>query len=195
MNSSINLKNHRRNKRLLKKYLKEKVESLVVAEENLEQSNNIIKDLSHKYESINVDRDNLEYHYNKEFETIVNSLSSVKMYDQKTIESDSLLDVINRSIREIQEENRALNSVKKENERLLKVETEYEKLKAEHAGLKIKHKNLKQSLELKTMKKQMKTLIRNKLEAHRSELKFLKSTFQSEISIMKSSKSLKHSFP
>ena len=105
-------------KKLLKQYLKEKVESLLEAEQSLDNANEAINDLSNKYELLNSDKDKLEDHYQKEFGTIVNTLSSMKVYDKDTIESDSLMEVIHRSLNEIQSENRQVKSLKLENSRL-----------------------------------------------------------------------------
>lgn len=173
-------------KKLLKQHLKAKVEALVNTEEQLEYSHTIIQDISNKYETVNVDKDRLEEQFNKEFESIVNTLSSMKVYDQDTIESDSLLEIINRSLREIQDENRSLQKYRQENERLLNIEKAYEELKTKNEILRNEIKNLRASTKISTLKKQIMSLVKNKLESHRSELNFLRSTFKSELSIVKS---------
>ena len=173
-------------KKLLKQYLKEKVEALVTAEDSLAHSNEVIQELNQRYETINVDKDRIEDYYRKEFENIVETLSSMKVYDQDTIESDSLLDVINRSLRDIKEENRSLKLVKQENERLLKIENDYYSLKHTYKNLKSDYDHLVSSKSLARVKKQLQSLVHNKLEAYRSEITFLKSSFKSELTILKS---------
>ena len=86
--------------------MKEKVESLLDAEESLGNANEVIQDLSQKYESVSEDREKMENHYQKDFETIVNTLSSLKVYERDTIDSSSLMEVIQRSLNEIKHENR-----------------------------------------------------------------------------------------
>lgn len=50
-------------KKLLKEYLKEKVEALVSAEENLSYSQEMINALTSKYDTIHNDKDKIEYYY------------------------------------------------------------------------------------------------------------------------------------
>lgn len=161
----------RKNKKLLKEYLKDKVECLVSAEENLAYSNEIIQDLTHKYDTINYEKDRLENEYKMQFENIVSTLSSLKVYDRDTIESDSLLEIINRSLREIKQENDKYHSIKADYERLLKVQTENDELKQKFYKLKSDYSNLSRSKNIENMKKQFTILIKNKLDTFKSEIR------------------------
>jgi len=174
-------------KKMLKQYLKEKVESLVEAEESLSNANDIIQDLSSKNEKLSLDQGEIENYYQKDFETIVNTLSSMKVYDQDTIESDSLIEVINRSLKEIQEENKEVKILKQKNLRLLEIEQKYDILKQEFYTLNLKLKEVQNDNSSKKFNKQLMILIKSKTEAYKSELEFMKSSFKSELSILKSS--------
>jgi len=174
-------------KKLLKKYLKEKVEALVQVEEGLLCSNEMINKLSDKNETIHIDRDRLEDQYHKELESIVTTLSSIKTYDEDTIQSESLIEVINRSILELKEENISLCHVKNENSRLQSIENEYLKLKQDHYMLKSKYSSTLKSDKKKMLSKQIMSVVHSKLQSYKNEIYYLKSSFKSELSMLKSS--------
>ena len=172
---------------LLKNYLRDKVESLVSVEENLSYSNDIINDLSLRCENANNDKDRLEKHYRDQFENIVDTLSSIKVYDKDTIQSDSLIDIINRSIREIKHDNQTLkkdlemyiglnDQLKTENERLNRKAFEHESLQHKFNLLKSNYDSLLKSKSLENTKRQLLMLAKNKIKAFKSEITYLKSS-------------------
>lgn len=184
---AINLRNHRINKKLLKQYLKDKVESLIEAEDSLANANEIIQDLSRKCEDANYDRDKMEQTYHKDFENIVDTLSSMKVYDKDTIDSESLMDVINRSLQEIKSENKKVKLLKSENLKIPQYRREIEKLKVQNRALEVQVQDLKVRTDNSRLKKQLFYLVKSKTDSYKSELEFLKSSFKSELSILKSS--------
>lgn len=183
----MKLEKSQEKKRLLKKFLKEKIEYLCQTEEKLEYSHNLINELNKNNETMISDKDRIEEYYNRELESIVNTLSSMKVYEEETIQSESLINLINRSIMDIKEENRAAQAIKNANVRLSKLVEDYEKLKTEHSILKSKLRNTNTSEKLNQMKRELHSLIKNKISSYKSELKYLKSSFNSEMSILRSS--------
>ncbi|CAI2362032.1 unnamed protein product [Moneuplotes crassus] len=173
-------------KKLLKQYLKDKVESLIEAEDSLANANDIIQDLSQKCEDANYDRDKIEQTYHKDFENIVDTLTSMKVYDKDTIESDSLMEVISRSLQEIKAENKMVRQLKADNLKLPQYRREIEKLKAQNRALEVKIQDIKSTTDNNRLKKQMFYLVKSKADSYKSELGFLKSSFKSELSILKS---------
>lgn len=123
---------------------------------------------------------------NKEFESIVTTLSSMKVYDENLIKSDSLISIINRSIREIQDENRELSKLKGEHSELQRKLRDYDEIKQNFLKLQMKYNNLTKNNKLDNTKKHLRSLIKSKLMAFKNELSFIKSSFQSELSILKS---------
>jgi cell division protein FtsB len=88
---------------------------------------------------------------------------------------------------DIKEKNRAAQALKSENVRLNKLVDEYEELKNENSILKNKLKNSNASDKMNQMKRELRSLISNKIDGYKSELKYLKSSFKSEMSILRSS--------
>lgn len=110
----------------------------------------------------------------------------MRVYDENLIKSDSLITIINRSIREIQDENRELSKLKGEHAELRKKLSDYEQVKQSYMKLQMKYNNLTKTNKLDNTKKHLNTLIKSKLMAFKNELSFIKSSFQSELSILKS---------
>lgn len=143
--NSIKLKLDKANekKKTLKTYVKDKVENLVELEETLAHSNEIILEISNRYESENFMREKQEMQYQKDLESIINTLGSMRTYNNDTIKPDSIVEYINKSIKDIQDENRAVHNLKNENECLQKTIADYERIKEENYSLKLTIKELK----------------------------------------------------
>jgi hypothetical protein len=104
-------------------------------------ANETIMDLSNRYETVNVDKDRIVHQYHKERETILNSLGSMRVNYKDNIQSDSHMEVINRSLREIKDENMTVQNLRNENERLLKTVEDHDQLKQDNYSYKLKIKD------------------------------------------------------